>query len=224
MGLFATVVAVLRSPRMLWSGLCLLESRMLIAFVLRAVAIVGAVYMLVSYQWIAATAMLLSCGLLSHILCSFWRHSLNGCTSSCLTGRVAIVTGGNAGIGAHVANGLAARGATVIIACRNRIAGQAIVDSINRDYCASPASKEAAGSCRAVCMHLDLEDPPSICAFVAEFTSKYSVCDVLVNNAGVMFPPFKCTVLVRACSCAPVLFALCQSRCCLRRAGSSSLL
>ncbi len=134
MGFVATVLAVLCSPRMLLSGVCLQESRLVIAFALKMVGVLGpAVVVAVRgfAAWQPAAALMLACFIASFLLQSLRQDTLAICSSACLAGRVAIVTGGNIGIGAEIASGLASRGATVIIACRNQSAGQAIVDSIN---------------------------------------------------------------------------------------------
>lgn len=49
-----------------------------------------------------------------------------------LTGKVALVTGGNSGIGAESVRAFAMGGAWVVLACRRPDAGQAVVDEINR--------------------------------------------------------------------------------------------
>lgn len=95
------------------------------------------------------------------------------------TGRVAVVTGANSGLGLETARVLAQRGATVVMACRR----------------AQKAEKAAAGiralkpRGQVVLMTLDLNDLESVQAFVAAFRAKYDRLDVLVNNAGIMVPP-----------------------------------
>ena len=97
-----------------------------------------------------------------------------------LTGKVAIVTGANSGIGYEMARALAGKGATVMLACRNQDKGQAAVRQIAREY---PPAK-------AGLMQLDLADLASVRRFAGEFTSHYDRLDILINNAGVMAPPF----------------------------------
>lgn len=88
-----------------------------------------------------------------------------------LSGRRAIVTGANSGIGAAVAHELAARGARVVLAVRSLESGRAVAASIGE---------------RAVVAHLDLASQDSIRAFAESIEGPI---DLLVNNAGVMAPP-----------------------------------
>jgi NAD(P)-dependent dehydrogenase (short-subunit alcohol dehydrogenase family) len=91
------------------------------------------------------------------------------------TGRTAVVTGGNSGIGAAAARALAAAGAHVIIACRDTEKGAAAAATM-------PGSVEV----RA----LDLADLTAIRAFAATVSEPV---DLLINNAGVMALPLRRT-------------------------------
>jgi NAD(P)-dependent dehydrogenase (short-subunit alcohol dehydrogenase family) len=97
-----------------------------------------------------------------------------------LTGKIAIVTGANSGIGYEMARALARKAATVILACRNKDKGEAAIRQIDREY---PQAK-------AELMQLDLADLASVRRFAGEFTRRYDRLDILLNNAGVMVPPF----------------------------------
>jgi len=88
-----------------------------------------------------------------------------------LTGRIAVVTGGNSGIGFHTAQHLAAHGATVVLACRNVEA-------------ATEAAAKMPGRTRVE--QLDLASQASVHAFAERWEGPL---DLLVNNAGVMRPP-----------------------------------
>ena len=90
--------------------------------------------------------------------------------------KVCIVTGGNSGIGKATVAGLAQRGATVVIACRDAGKGQAALEEI--------AAKS--GSKDLHVMELDLASLASVRAFAAAVTAKFTRLDVLVANAGVM--------------------------------------
>jgi NAD(P)-dependent dehydrogenase (short-subunit alcohol dehydrogenase family) len=97
-----------------------------------------------------------------------------------LNGQVAIVTGANSGIGYEMARALAYKNATVILACRDESKGQAAAQQIVQEH---PGAK-------AELLLLDLADLASVRRFAAEFTSRYDRLDKLVNNAGIMRPPF----------------------------------
>jgi 2-deoxy-D-gluconate 3-dehydrogenase len=89
-----------------------------------------------------------------------------------LSGRVALVTGGNGGIGLGMATGLAAAGAVVVIAARNREKSEAAVDALVRE------------GATAAFLPLDVADPASCRAVVAEIAARFGRLDILVNNAG----------------------------------------
>lgn len=95
------------------------------------------------------------------------------------TGRVAIVTGGNSGIGYETAKALAAAGATVVVASRSEERGQAAVERI----------RQALNGGSVEFMRLDLADLDSVAAFAEAFKARFGRLDLLINNAGVMNPP-----------------------------------
>jgi NAD(P)-dependent dehydrogenase (short-subunit alcohol dehydrogenase family) len=97
-----------------------------------------------------------------------------------LTGKTAIVTGANSGIGYEMALALARKEATVILACRNKDKGEAAVRQIDQEY---PEAK-------AELMQLDLSDLASVRRFAGDFASHHGGLDILINNAGIMAPPF----------------------------------
>jgi NAD(P)-dependent dehydrogenase (short-subunit alcohol dehydrogenase family) len=88
-----------------------------------------------------------------------------------LTGRTAIVTGANSGIGLQTTKHLAAHGARVIMACRNVELGQAAARALDGDITVE---------------HLDLASAASVRAFAESWDGSL---DLLINNAGVMAPP-----------------------------------
>ncbi len=94
------------------------------------------------------------------------------------TGRVAIVTGANSGIGFEAAKALAHKGATVIVASRSSERGAKAVAEIQR----------AAPEATVELILLDLASLASVDAFVEAFTSNHDRLDLLLNNAGVMMP------------------------------------
>ncbi len=99
------------------------------------------------------------------------------------SGRLAVVTGSNSGIGYETARALAEKGATVILAVRNLEAGQAAVDRI----------RSGVPDARVVAMRLDLSSLAFVRTFADELERKYEKLDLLINNAGVMMPPYSKT-------------------------------
>lgn len=98
-----------------------------------------------------------------------------------LDGRVAIVTGANAGLGAETARVLAEAGARVIMACRSVATGE-IVATVLRSELGDRAGTLEVGV-------LDLADLASVRQFAADFLDAGAPLHILVNNAGVMATP-----------------------------------
>lgn len=94
------------------------------------------------------------------------------------TGRTILVTGANAGIGFAAAEALAAKGARVLLGCRDQ--GKA-------ELAASAIHSTVPGADVAI-VPLDQADLASV-RKAAELVAKEARLDVLLNNAGVMFPP-----------------------------------
>src|ERR1700733_5023876 len=90
-----------------------------------------------------------------------------------LTGRRAIITGANAGLGLQIAHGLAEHGAEVLLACRNTTKAEAAAEAVRTR---TPGAKVSVGV-------LDLADLDSVATFAAAQTGPL---DLLVNNAGLM--------------------------------------
>ncbi len=89
-----------------------------------------------------------------------------------LAGRVALVTGGNGGIGLGMATGLAQAGAAVLIAGRNAAKNAAAVKAL-----------EALGA-KAAAVEADVTEQSACRALVAAALERYGRLDILVNNAG----------------------------------------
>ncbi len=95
-----------------------------------------------------------------------------------LAGKVVVVTGGTAGIGKETAVELAARGATVVLTARDAAKGSATLAEV----------RERSGSDAVSVGELDLADLASVRAFADRMLSDHDRLDVLVNNAGAIFP------------------------------------
>jgi len=99
------------------------------------------------------------------------------------SGRTAIVTGANTGIGLETARALANSGARVILASRNEPKGMAALDTI---LAGAPRGRPELAI-------LDLADLASVRSFVGGIREQVDRLDLLVNNAGVMAPPYRKT-------------------------------
>ncbi|NYI07715.1 oxidoreductase [Allostreptomyces psammosilenae] len=93
-----------------------------------------------------------------------------------LSGTVAIVTGANTGIGLPTARTLVARGARVVMACRNEAKAQA---ARGRVLSATGVPQD-----RVRVLPLDLASQASVTAFAERFLGEYDRLDLLINNAG----------------------------------------
>ena len=89
-----------------------------------------------------------------------------------LKGKVAIVTGGNGGIGLGMARGLAAQGAAIVVAGRNAQKNAAAV-----------AELTAMGA-TANAVVVDVKDEGQVAAMVADTVGRHGRLDILINNAG----------------------------------------
>lgn len=96
-----------------------------------------------------------------------------------LSGKIAIVTGSNTGLGFETALDLYLKGAKVYVACRNEEKGR---DAIER-------MKAISSGGELVYSRLDLASLSSVKEFAEKVIASESRLDLLVNNAGVMIPP-----------------------------------
>ena len=99
------------------------------------------------------------------------------------SGRVALVTGANSGLGLIAARELARAGARVVLACRNTDKGATALREITDQVPGAEAELAA----------LDLASLESIRSFAQEFPKAHDGLDLLINNAGVMAPPRRTT-------------------------------
>jgi NAD(P)-dependent dehydrogenase (short-subunit alcohol dehydrogenase family) len=99
------------------------------------------------------------------------------------SGRIAIVTGATSGLGLETARVLAQHGATVVLAGRDQAKTSAATDVIRATR--SSAAVET--------VELDLASLESVRTAAAELTARFPKLDLLINNAGVMMPPYGLT-------------------------------
>ncbi len=100
------------------------------------------------------------------------------------TGKVALVTGANSGLGLHTSIGLARKGARVLMACRDAGRAEAALRRVRADVPGGAVEL----------LTLDLASLASIEQAATEVADRTPVLDVLVDNAGVMAPPRSTTV------------------------------
>ena len=99
------------------------------------------------------------------------------------TGRVAIITGSNQGLGLAAARALAGRGATVVLAVRTPSKGEAAIEDIRKEHPDADLHVQ----------QLDLASLESIRRAAAEVRERFERIDLLINNAGAMHAPQKKT-------------------------------
>jgi NAD(P)-dependent dehydrogenase (short-subunit alcohol dehydrogenase family) len=95
------------------------------------------------------------------------------------TGRTAVITGANTGLGYETAAALAAKGAHVVLAVRNLDKGK---DAARR-------IEQATAGAHVQLQELDLTSLESVRAAAEQLKSNHETIDLLINNAGVMFTP-----------------------------------
>jgi NAD(P)-dependent dehydrogenase (short-subunit alcohol dehydrogenase family) len=95
------------------------------------------------------------------------------------TGRTAVITGANTGLGYETAAALAGRGARVVLAVRNLERGK---QAVARITAATPGAE-------VELQELDLTSLESVRAAAAQLRSGHDRIDLLINNAGVMYTP-----------------------------------
>lgn len=100
-----------------------------------------------------------------------------------MQGKTIVITGANSGIGYEAATILAGRGAEIVMAVRNYEKGQKALQAIQNVH---PNAK-------LQLMRLDLSELASIRHFAEEFRQNHHKLSILINNAGVMMPPYSRT-------------------------------
>jgi NAD(P)-dependent dehydrogenase (short-subunit alcohol dehydrogenase family) len=96
------------------------------------------------------------------------------------SGRIAVVTGATSGLGLETARVLAQHGATVVVAGRDEAKTSAAADVI----------RAARPSAAVETAQFDLASLQSVRTAAADLTARFPKLDLLINNAGVMMPPY----------------------------------
>ena len=94
------------------------------------------------------------------------------------SGRTALITGANSGLGLETARALAQRGAYVVLACRSLAKAEAACQELT-----------AEGEGELIPLELNLADLASVRRGAAQVAERCGAIDLLINNAGVMAPP-----------------------------------
>jgi NAD(P)-dependent dehydrogenase (short-subunit alcohol dehydrogenase family) len=115
-----------------------------------------------------------------HLANDFFLHSLS-------TGKIAVITGSNTGIGYVTAREMARKGATVIVAARSKEKGEDAVQRIRAEIGNTP------GASLVEFMQLDLSSLAQVKSFADDFNSREIPLNMLILNAGVMAPEFGLT-------------------------------
>lgn len=98
-------------------------------------------------------------------------------------GRIIMITGANSGLGYHNSLTLAQKGAKVIMACRN-------VSKANK---AKADIEKEVPAANLEIMQVDLSSLKSVRQLAHDYLAKYNHLDILINNAGIMMPPYSKT-------------------------------
>ncbi|MBM5785894.1 MAG: SDR family NAD(P)-dependent oxidoreductase, partial [Cyanobacteria bacterium K_DeepCast_35m_m1_288] len=94
------------------------------------------------------------------------------------SGRTALITGANSGLGLETARELAQRGARVVLACRSLAKAEAACQALSGD-----------GDGELIPLELNLADLTSVRQGAQTVAKRWGALDLLINNAGVMAPP-----------------------------------
>jgi NAD(P)-dependent dehydrogenase (short-subunit alcohol dehydrogenase family) len=100
-----------------------------------------------------------------------------------VAGKRIIITGANSGIGFGAAKALSKKGAKIILAVRNEQKGKVAAKAILKE---NPQAVVEV-------LTLDLADLASVRDFAENFMKRFDSLDILINNAGVMLPPYQLT-------------------------------
>ena len=101
-----------------------------------------------------------------------------------IDGKIAVVTGAASGLGAYIAEALCIKGASIVIADIDVKGAESVGAGI----------RSSVPNAKISVRRLDLSDPESIREFADWYGSKHDSLDLLINNAGIMTPPYSLTV------------------------------
>jgi NAD(P)-dependent dehydrogenase (short-subunit alcohol dehydrogenase family) len=108
------------------------------------------------------------------------------------SGRVAVITGATSGLGLEAARMLAQHGATVVLAGRDQARTAAAADQV-RALKAGAAQAGRVENGTVEIAELDLASLESVRKAAADLSARFPRLDLLINNAGVMMPPYSLT-------------------------------
>lgn len=145
----------------------------------------GLAYRLYVFLWFQLTAILETIGNSFNAVGLYRRRRAK--LPDSLAGQTVLITGANSGIGKETAKAAAARGAVVLLACRDLKKAEQAVAEILEDV-----GKDKADNLQL--FELDLSSLASVRACAAAISERFSVIDVLINNAGLMMCPQWSTV------------------------------
>ena len=94
-----------------------------------------------------------------------------------MNGEICVVTGATSGIGRATANGLAKKGARVVLVARNQAKATQLVDEISK----------IPGVITPEVVLADLSEMKQVCRASDEIRNRFDHVDILINNAGGMF-------------------------------------
>jgi NAD(P)-dependent dehydrogenase (short-subunit alcohol dehydrogenase family) len=100
------------------------------------------------------------------------------------TKRVAVITGGNAGLGFETAVQLASKDFIVVLTCRSPVRAE---QALQRMLAINSEAKVVTAIIDTGCLQ-------SVRDFAEQFIEQYTRCDLLINNAGIMMPPYQLSV------------------------------
>jgi protochlorophyllide reductase len=107
------------------------------------------------------------------------------------SGRLALITGANSGLGLESARALLAGGATVLLACRSLQRAEAARQALGGAMAGAGSSGSRGGGIEV--LELDLADLDSVVRAAVTVAERFGRLDLLLNNAGVMAPPRQLT-------------------------------